>query len=83
MLYPVVTQIVALMCDWLVLSRRTDQQKDLEILMLRQQLRSMQRHQSKAPPLAHWEKLGLAALAARFMSFGRGSGRLKIGFEQR
>ncbi len=73
MFYLAFTQIVALLCDWLMLVRRTGQQKDLEILMLRQQLRIMQRHQPKALRLSQREKLGLAVLAARFMEFSRGS----------
>ena len=73
MFYLVLSQIVALLFDLFAVVRRTDQQKDLEILILRQQLRILQRHQPKTLRLSQWEQMGLAALVARFMSFGRGS----------
>lgn len=48
---------------------RSEQHKDLEVLLLRQQLRILQRRNPKTLHLSRWGKLGLAILAARFMSF--------------
>ncbi len=73
MLYHLLAQLITLLLDLLTTKRRTDQQKDLEILMLRPQLRLRQRHQPVTPRLSRWEKLGLAVLAARFTSLGRGA----------
>ncbi len=44
---------------------RSDHEKDVEILLLRQQLRILQRKQPHPPRLSRWEKLGLAVLTAR------------------
>jgi hypothetical protein len=47
------------------LGRQTDHDKDAEILLLRQQLRILQRKQSHPPRIAWWEKLMLVVLARR------------------
>jgi putative transposase len=43
----------------------TDNEKDLEIMLLRQQLRIVERKQQRGPQIPHWQKVPLAALAAR------------------
>jgi hypothetical protein len=73
MLYHLLAQLVALLIDLFTTSRRSDQQKDLEILLLRQQLRILQRHHPASPREMRGEKLGLAVLAARFTGLGHGA----------
>ncbi len=73
MLYYLVAQLVSLLIDLFTTGRRSDQEKDLEILLLRQQLRILQRQHPSVPRLSHWEKLGLAVLAAKFTGLGRGA----------
>ncbi len=70
------TQVVTFLVD-LITVRRTDRQKDLEILILRHQLRVMQRLHPALPHLSLWEKLGLAVLAAKLSSLGR-EGKSKL-----
>lgn len=73
MLYHMLAQLISLLFDLFTTSRRSDQQKDLEILLLRQQLRILQRHHPGTPRISRWEKLGLAVLAAKFTGVGRGA----------
>src|SRR4051794_39101318 len=73
MFYHVFAQLLGLLLDLFTTSRRTYRQKDLEILVLRQQLRILQRHHPATPHLSRWEKLGLAVLAAKFTALGCGA----------
>lgn len=73
MLYHLFAQLIALLFDLFTTRGRSEQQKDLEILLLRQQLRILQRHHPTAPRLARWEKFGLVVLAARFTGLGPGA----------
>ncbi len=43
----------------------TDDEKDLEIMLLRQQLRIVERKQARGPNIPRWQKVPLAALAVR------------------
>src|SRR5437764_10902730 len=74
MLYLLLTQLVSLLLslllDLFALSRRSERHKDLQTLLLRQQLRILQRRNLN-PRISHWEKLGLAVLAARMSSLQR------------
>jgi putative transposase len=45
--------------------RMTDDEKDLEIMLLRQQLRIVARKQERGPQIPRWQKVPLAALAVR------------------
>jgi hypothetical protein len=65
MLYPGLTQLIFLLLDLFAMSHRRDPQKELEILVLRQQLRILQRHHPLTPRISRWQKLGLAVLAAK------------------
>src|SRR5688572_23757430 len=67
MLYLLLAQAFALLLDLIWLGRRAAHDKDLEILLLRQQLRILQRKQGRAPRLARWEKLTLVVLARKLM----------------
>lgn len=73
MIYQLIAQLFSLLLDLFTTKLRSEQQKDLEILLLRQQLRILQRRSPKPPQLSRWEKLGLAILAANFTRFGRGA----------
>lgn len=73
MFYFVLTQLLAFLLDLIAVIHRTDQQKDLQILILRHQLRILQCHHPPALRISPWEKLGLAALVSKFTSLGHGS----------
>src|ERR671932_1384659 len=57
--------MLALLVDLLAMGRRSADEKDLEIVLLRHELRLLQRRQPAPPRLARWEKLPLAVLAAK------------------
>jgi putative transposase len=73
MLYHLLAHLVAFLIELFTIRCRSDQPKDLEILLLRQQLRILQRHHPATPRIARWEKLGLAVLAAKFTDLGSGA----------
>lgn len=73
MFYFVIAQLLAFLLDLFSVNHRTDQQKDLEILILRHQLRMLQRHHPTPSRISAWEKLGLAVLAASSRALGHGS----------
>ena len=51
--------------DLIAVLRMTDDEKDLEIMLLRQQLRMVERKQQRGPQIPRWQKVPLAALAVR------------------
>jgi len=51
--------------DLVAVTRLADDEKDLEILLLRQQLRIVERKQERGPQIPRWQKVPLAALAVR------------------
>ena len=65
MIFSVLAQLVELLLDLGRLRMRTDQSKDIEILLLRRQLATLRRTQARPPRLTRGEKLALAVLAAR------------------
>lgn len=67
--------IFRLLLDLLVSQHLSDHQKDLEILLLRQQLRIAQRRLSRAPRISVWEKGILALLAVQFSRCSEGTGK--------
>jgi len=56
---------VAFLVDLIAGGRRAADGNDLEIVLLRHQLRILQRKAERAPRLARWEKLTLAVLTAK------------------
>jgi hypothetical protein len=54
-------------------ANRSDPQKDLQILLLRQQLLILQRQHPVAPSISRWQKLALAVRAATLTRFGQGA----------
>ncbi len=77
MIYFVLGRIFSLLLDLMTVTWRSDHEKDLELLLLRQQLRILQRKHPSPPRLSRWERLGLAVLAARLMACGR-TGRNRL-----
>jgi hypothetical protein len=53
------------MLDLVAVMRMTDDEKDLEIMLLRQQLRIVERKQMRGPQIPRWQKVPLVALAVR------------------
>ena len=51
--------------DLAAIYRLSDEEKDLELLLLRQQLRLVERRQKRGPHIPRWQKVPLAALAHR------------------
>ncbi len=60
-----VWQVVSALIELIRLGRRSECDKDLEILLLRHQLAIYERKQGRAPHLSKGEKLMLIALASR------------------
>jgi hypothetical protein len=54
--------------DLAAVSRLVNDDKDLETMLLRQQLRIVKRKQSRGPSIPRWQKVPLAALAMRLKS---------------
>ncbi|HEY7418226.1 MAG TPA: integrase core domain-containing protein [Ktedonobacteraceae bacterium] len=67
MTFAVLANLFSVLLDFLRLFGRSDQEKDLEILLLRQQVRILQRNRSRPPRLALWEKVPLAMLAGKLV----------------
>ena len=65
MFWSVLTHFAGFIVDLDAGVRRAEQAKDLEIALLRHQVRLVQRRTSRPPRLSRWEKLTLAALAAK------------------
>ncbi len=65
MIYFVLAQAFSLLLDLIGLNRRAKHDKDVEILLLRQQLRILQRKHPHPPRLSRWEKLTLVVLAGK------------------
>jgi hypothetical protein len=65
MLFFLLKQALSLLVDLIWVSRRDDRDKDIEILLLRQHLRILQRKQPQPPRISRWEKLTLLVLAGK------------------
>ena len=64
MVWFVFLHLVGFLVDLVIATRRTDHDKDLQILVLQHQLRLLQRERPQ-PRLSRWEKLTLAVLTAK------------------
>jgi putative transposase len=53
------------MLDLVAVIRMTDDARDLEIMLLRQQLRIVERKQNRGPQIPRWQKVPLAVLTIR------------------
>ncbi len=65
MVWFVLLHLVMFLVDPVSVTRRPDRDKDVEILLLRHQLRLLQRERPRPPRLSRWEKLTLAVLTAK------------------
>jgi len=65
MIYQIVLFVWCFLLDVFAITRLTDDEKDLEILLLRQQLRIVERQQVRGPTLPRWQKIPLVALVVR------------------
>ena len=77
MTFFVLGRIFSILLDLLAVAGRSQDEKDLEILLLRQQLRILQHKHPHPPRLSRWEKLGLAILAAQLVSLSS-TGRSRL-----
>ena len=73
MIYCILAHILTFLLDLIATLQCSQDEKDLEILLLRQQLRILQRKHAHPPRLSRWEKLGLAVLAAKLIAVRRGA----------
>ncbi len=65
MVFFLLAQAFSLLFDLIWVGHRTEYDKDIEILLLRQQLRILQRSQAHAPRISRWEKLTLLVLVSK------------------
>ena len=65
MFYAIVTTFFAYLVDLWTAKWMSEDEKDLEIALLRQQLRIVERRQERGPHIAYWQKVPLAVLAHR------------------
>ncbi len=72
MVWFLLLHLVMFLVDLVTVTRRTDRDKDLEILLLRHQLRLLQRERPRPPCLSRWEKLTLAVLTAKLARLSAG-----------
>src|SRR3712207_1952889 len=70
MIYFLLARTFAFLLDLVAIVRRSDQEKDREGLLLRQQLRMLQLKHSPSPRWSPLEQRGLAVLAARLTAVG-------------
>jgi len=65
MIFFLVHLIVSFLLDLITVTRRSERDKDIEMLLLRQHLRILQRKQPHWLRLSRWEKLTVVVLAAK------------------
>jgi putative transposase len=69
--FRVVLFVWEFLMDVLAVSRLSNEEKELEILLLRQQLRIVERKQERGPQIPRWQKVPLAMLAVRLKERAR------------
>ena len=72
MVWLVLMHLVGFLVDLLTSTRRTDDEKDFQILVLQHQLRLLQRERPQPRRLTRWEKLTLAVLTAKLAGITTG-----------
>lgn len=77
MAFRVVLFVWEVLIDVLAVSRLGDEEKELEILLLRQQRRIVERKQERGPQIPRWQKVPLAVLAVRLKARA-GNGRAAL-----
>jgi putative transposase len=78
MMFFLLAQVWSVLLDLITLVGRSDRDKDIEIVLLRQQLRILQRTQSQPPCISRWEKLTLLVFV-RELSAMTNSTRTRLG----
>ena len=78
MIFFLVAHVFSILLDLIGLHRQADQDKDVEILLLRQQLRMLQRKQPHPPRISRWEKLTLLVLVGKLTGLTTGA-RARLG----
>jgi len=63
MIFRIMLFVWAFVLDLSSVCGLTEDEKDLEIVLLRQQLRIVERKQARGPHIPRWQKVPLAALA--------------------
>jgi len=71
MFYQVMTFLWSFLLDLVIVSRMAASEKDLEIVLLRQQLAIVERRQKRGPQIPRWQKVPLAVLAVRWKEKGQ------------
>jgi transposase InsO family protein len=71
MIFFLLASVLSWLIDLATLRFRSDQAKDIEILLLRRQLAILQRTQSRPPRLTRWEKLGVVVLMSKLRALPR------------
>lgn len=77
MAWLIVGHVVALLVDLVVGGWRVADEKNLELALLRHQLRILQHQRGRPPRLARWEKLTLAVLTAKLAGLVTKRGALR------
>jgi putative transposase len=73
MTFAILAHLFSALLDLVGLLTRSEREKDLEILLLRQHLRTLQRTRVQPPRLTWWEKLPLSILAVKLVQGGSNS----------
>ncbi len=73
MLFLFLQQLVSLLLDLIIMTARSDCDKDLEILLLRHQLRILRRKHPHPPRISRWEKVSLLVLAGKLTTLTNNS----------
>jgi hypothetical protein len=73
MFFRIVLFIWESVLDVAAVCRLTEGERDLEILLLRQQLRIVERKQERGPQIPRWQKVPLAVVAVRLKQKARHS----------
>src|SRR5688500_7778182 len=77
MFWSLIMQIVSVLFEWIILTRGSAAEKELEILLLRRQLAIVERQQSKLIRPSRAEKLSSAVIATKLKQHsGRTMGEL-------
>jgi len=78
MIFFVLGRIFSLVLDLVALARRSEDEKDVEILLLRHQLHILQRKRAASPRISRWEKLTLVILTGKLTAMTT-SARARLG----
>jgi putative transposase len=73
MIFMLIAQLISLALDLCAINHRSERHKDLQILLLRQQLHILQRQHPTSPRVSPWEKFTLAVLAHKLVHLRQGA----------